>query len=210
MRRVAALASLLLAPVLTVVAAVPAGAAETCSSSTLVSPVFSRARWCGVPPGTGTLRMMRRAGGAEEYREVPLDTYREVIRTGNVARYVAEEIGPRFARGAAVPQAVGASAPVVAAAPVLRPRPALQVTAVPSPAISSPAARPAALRPAVPEAVAPRPAAARGAAAERAAVPVLRPAAQPVRLRTVPAPVPAPVCAARARGEAGAARSCRG
>jgi len=199
MRRAAALASSFLAPVLAVMAALPAGAAETCSSSTLVSPVFSVARWCGVPPGAGTLRMARRAGGAEEYREVPLDIYREVIRTPNVVAYVAEAIQPRFVRGAAGPAPVAVPA-AAAATPLLRPRPALHVTAVPAPA---------APRPAMPREVAAR------AAAERGAVPVIRPAPQPVRLR----PPAATACAARSPGtrlgeakpgETGRPRDCRG
>jgi len=79
--------------------------AETCSSSTLDSADFAVARWCGDPPGTGTLRMVRRGGRAEEFLNVPLDAYREVVRTPRVAQYVAEELAPLFERGAGVPEA---------------------------------------------------------------------------------------------------------
>ena len=72
------------------------GAAEICSSSTLTSSGYASARWCGHPPGPGTLRMNRRGGGAEEVLDVPIDTYREVIRTPNVARFLADEVQPRF------------------------------------------------------------------------------------------------------------------
>ncbi|TPG36246.1 hypothetical protein EAH89_30390 [Roseomonas nepalensis] len=81
-------------------AAGPAGA-ETCSSSTLSSADFAVARWCGDPPAPGTLRLVRRGGGAEEFLNVPLDTFREVVRTPRVARYVEEEVAPRFERGVA-------------------------------------------------------------------------------------------------------------
>ncbi|MBP0444073.1 hypothetical protein J8J14_04715 [Roseomonas sp. SSH11] len=115
-------ASLLLA-----ILAMPAGAAETCSSSTLVSPDYSVARWCGVPPGAGTLRMIRRGGSSDEFRNVPLDTYREVIRTPNVTRYVAQEIQPNFQRAA------GLAAP---------PRPSPAVLLTPTPAAAAPHPRP--------------------------------------------------------------------
>ena len=82
-----------------VTAATADALAETCSSSTLASPDFSVARWCGDPPGAGTLRLVRRGGRAEEFVDVPLDSYREVVRTPRVAQYVAEEVAPRFERG---------------------------------------------------------------------------------------------------------------
>ncbi len=78
--------------------------AETCSSSTLASGDFAVARWCGDPPAPGTLRMVRRGGRAEEFLNVPLDTYREVVRTPRVAQYVADDIVPRFERQAAAPE----------------------------------------------------------------------------------------------------------
>lgn len=81
-----------------------AAAAETCSSSTLASTDFALARWCGDPPAPGTLRLVRRGGRAEEFLNVPLDTYREVVRTPHVAQYVAEDIAPRFEHGAAAPE----------------------------------------------------------------------------------------------------------
>ncbi|SHI88638.1 hypothetical protein SAMN02745194_01269 [Roseomonas rosea] len=137
-------------------AALPASAAETCSSSTLVSPAFSVARWCGVPPGAGTLRMARRDGGSEEFRGVPLDSYREVIRTPNVARYVAEELEPRFPR---------------AAGPSVAPRPRLAPPAPARVAAPLPAPRPAALR------------AAAASPARPVAVPVLHPERRPLRVR---------------------------
>ncbi|MBI0536266.1 hypothetical protein D9599_11830 [Roseomonas sp. KE2513] len=87
--------------------------AETCSSSTLVSNDFAVARWCGDPPAPGRLRMVRRGGRAEEFLNVPLDTYREVVRTPHVAQYVADDIAPRFERQAAAPEP----------APATRPRP---------------------------------------------------------------------------------------
>jgi hypothetical protein len=145
--------------VLLAAAAPPARAAETCSSSTLVSPAFSVARWCGVPPGAGTLRMARRDGASEEFRDVPLEAYREVIRTPNVARYVAEEIEPRFPRTAS-------------ARPAPRPAPAqaARSSAAPAPAVP-PTPRHAALRPS------PAP------AARSLAVPVLHPEPRPLRVK---------------------------
>lgn len=85
--------------------------AETCSSSTLASNDFAVARWCGDPPAPGTLRMVRRGGRAEEFLNVPLDTYREVVRTPHVAQYVADDIAPRFERQAAAPEPPPATQP---------------------------------------------------------------------------------------------------
>ncbi|MFC0389279.1 hypothetical protein [Muricoccus vinaceus] len=85
-------------PLLLVALAAMPVAAETCSSSTLASTEFATARWCGDPPAAGTLRMARKGGRAEDFLDVPLDTFREVVRTPNVSRYVAEEIVPRFER----------------------------------------------------------------------------------------------------------------
>ncbi|WP_426958685.1 hypothetical protein [Muricoccus radiodurans] len=81
----------------------PPARAETCSTSTLTAPAYAFARWCGDPPGPGRLRMGRRGGGGEEFLEVPIDTYREVVRTPNVARYLSEEVLPRFRRAAEAP-----------------------------------------------------------------------------------------------------------
>lgn len=96
--------------------------AETCSSSTLASSDFAVARWCGDPPAPGTLRMVRRGGRAEEFLNVPLDTYREVVRTPHVAQYVADDVAPRFERQAAAPEPAPAAQP--------RPRAAGEGTAV--------------------------------------------------------------------------------
>ena len=51
--------------------AVPSALAETCSRSTLASPDFAFARWCGDPATTGTLRVARRDGRATDYLAVP-------------------------------------------------------------------------------------------------------------------------------------------
>lgn len=83
----------------------PPATAETCSTSTLVSPTYAFARWCGDPPAAGTLRMGRRDGGTVDYREVPLETFREVVRVPSVDKYVAAEIVPRFERQMARPAA---------------------------------------------------------------------------------------------------------
>ena len=91
--------TLLMGPSLALLVLVASPAAgETCSSSTLASAEFAVARWCGEPPGAGTLRMLRRTGRAEEFLDVPLDTFRAVVRTPNVPRYFAEELVPRFQR----------------------------------------------------------------------------------------------------------------
>lgn len=78
-------------------------AAETCSRSTLASADFAYARWCGDPATTGTLRVARRDGSATEWIGVPADTYREVIRTHQIARFIATEVEPRYRRAAAAP-----------------------------------------------------------------------------------------------------------
>ena len=86
--------------------AVPSALAETCSRSTLASPDFAFARWCGDPATTGTLRVARRDGRATDYLAVPADTYRELIRTHQVARFLSTEIEPKFRRaGAAATEA---------------------------------------------------------------------------------------------------------
>jgi hypothetical protein len=77
---------------------IPAGfaAAETCSSSTLASATLLRARWCGDPPGTGTLRVQRRDGGVAAFRQVPLDVFRDFIRAQRAERFLASRIEGRF------------------------------------------------------------------------------------------------------------------
>lgn len=77
--------------------AVPA-LAETCSRSTFASQDYAYARWCGDPAGVGTLRVARRDGRAVVYRDVPADTYRELIRTHAIGRYLATEVEARFRR----------------------------------------------------------------------------------------------------------------
>ncbi len=103
-------------------APVMGAAAETCSSSTLASPAYAFARWCGDPATTGTLRVGRRDGPAMEFLQVPVDTYRELIRTHLVAKYLATEVEPRFQRAAmaARPAAAAAPAPQPTAAPAPR------------------------------------------------------------------------------------------
>ena len=101
MRRLPLALALLVAPL------APA-LAETCSTSTLVSPTYAFARWCGEPPAEGTLRLGRRNGQPVDYASVPLSIFREVVRAPHVDRYVRTEIQPRFAapaapRGQAVP-----------------------------------------------------------------------------------------------------------
>jgi hypothetical protein len=76
----------------------PALAGEACSSSTLASPTFSFARWCGDPATTGTLRVGRRDGPAAEFQGVPVDTFRELVRTHRVAQFLQTEVEPRFQR----------------------------------------------------------------------------------------------------------------
>jgi hypothetical protein len=114
--------------VLLAASAPAAGAAEICSTSTLTSSAFSSARWCGQPPGAGTLRMNRRGGGAEDFLNVPIDTYREVIRTPNVVNYLAEEVQPHFRQVAAPARPVSAT-PIIRTARV--PQPAEPQNAVP-------------------------------------------------------------------------------
>jgi hypothetical protein len=95
--------SKLLAALAVLVAALPA-AAETCSRSTLDSTTYAYARWCGDPAIGGTLRVARRDGGATEFLQVPVDVYRELIRTHAIARYLATEVEPRYRRaGPATP-----------------------------------------------------------------------------------------------------------
>ena len=65
--------------------------AETCSRSTLASSDYAYARWCGDPANTGTLRVARRDGRAAEYRDV-------LIRTHQVARFLAAEVEGKFRR----------------------------------------------------------------------------------------------------------------
>lgn len=111
---------------LVLLGALPA-AAEICSSSTLASSEFAVARWCGEPPGAGTLRMVRRGGRAEEFLEVPLDVFREVVRTHNVPRYLMDRVVPHFRR-----RSVAQARPQ----PVLQPAeqgPAANGTATPRP-----------------------------------------------------------------------------
>jgi hypothetical protein len=108
-------------------APVMGAAAETCSSSTLASPAYAFARWCGDPATTGTLRVGRRDGPAMEFLQVPVDTYRELIRTHLVAKYLSTEVEPRFQR-AAVADRPRADAPRPAAV-----APAPQPTAAPAP-----------------------------------------------------------------------------
>lgn len=90
--------ALLVAPLM---APLASARAETCSTSTLVSPTYAFARWCGEPPAEGRLRLGRRDGRQTEYETVPLDVFREVVRVRHVDRYVATEIQPRFAAHAA-------------------------------------------------------------------------------------------------------------
>ncbi|MFH5927179.1 hypothetical protein [Roseomonas xinghualingensis] len=185
--------------------ALASGAAETCSTSTLTSSGYASARWCGHPPGPGTLRMNRRGGGAEEFLDVPIDTYREVIRTPNVARFLTEEVQPRFRqvertsrapaaahgiRTAQVPNPVAPSrnvqprvvAPVRAAAVISQGKaPQAQPLRLP--------ARAASPRPAAPPAHAAKPPvrAVRQMAANCAPVPAARGAARPAQTSGVPA-----------------------
>ncbi|MEN0076998.1 MAG: hypothetical protein AAGC69_21625 [Paracraurococcus sp.] len=84
---------LLVAPLL---APLAAARAETCSTSTLASPIYAFARWCGDPPAEGRLRLGRRDGRQTEYEAVPLDVFREVVRVRHVDRYVATAIQPHF------------------------------------------------------------------------------------------------------------------
>lgn len=83
-----------------ILAALPARA-ETCSRSTFASAEYAYARWCGDPATSGTLRVTRRDGRVAEYLAVPADTYRELIRTHAIARYLATEVEPRYRRAAA-------------------------------------------------------------------------------------------------------------
>ncbi len=107
MRRLGLLALLLLG-------AAPA-AAETCSRSTLASSDYAYARWCGDPATGGTLRVARRDGRAADYLAVPVDTYRELIRTHQVARFVSAEVEGRYRRA-------GAALPTLPAAALSQPR----------------------------------------------------------------------------------------
>lgn len=91
-------------------------AAETCSRSTLASQDYAYARWCGDPAGSGTLRVARRDGRASEYAEVPVDIYRELIRTHQIQRFLTTEVEGRFRRAGATP-ATTAAAPGRPAAP---------------------------------------------------------------------------------------------
>lgn len=75
-----------------------AAQAGTCSSSTLVSSTYAVARWCGDPPNAGTLRMTLRGGAFAEYANVPLDVFRTVVRTHDVAGYVSNTVQPQFER----------------------------------------------------------------------------------------------------------------
>ncbi len=81
--------------------AVPPASAETCSRSTFASAEYAYARWCGDPAAGGTLRVARRDGRVTEYVAVPADTYRELIRTHAIGRYLATEVEPRYRRAAA-------------------------------------------------------------------------------------------------------------
>jgi hypothetical protein len=103
MRRLGLLALLLLG-------AAPA-AAETCSRSTLASSDYAYARWCGDPATGGTLRVARRDGRAADYLAVPVDTYRELIRTHQVARFVSAEVEGRYRRTGAAAAANPAPEP---------------------------------------------------------------------------------------------------
>jgi hypothetical protein len=87
--------------------------AETCSRSTLASTDYAYARWCGDPATGGTLRVARRDGRLADYLAVPVDTYRELIRTHQVARFVSAEVEGRYRRAGAAP--VPAVAPVAEA-----------------------------------------------------------------------------------------------
>lgn len=112
MRRLGLLALLLLG-------AAPA-AAETCSRSTLASADYAYARWCGDPATGGTLRVARRDGRMADYLAVPVDTYRELIRTHQVGRFVSAEVEGRYRRAGAAPAAIPAPEPATqprAAAP---------------------------------------------------------------------------------------------
>ncbi|MGG5812583.1 KTSC domain-containing protein [Falsiroseomonas sp. CW058] len=73
-------------------------AAETCSRSTFASQDYAFARWCGDPATTGTLQVARRDGRSTSFLDVPADTYRELIRTHAVQRFLATEVEPRFRR----------------------------------------------------------------------------------------------------------------
>lgn len=85
-------------------------AAETCSRSTLASADFAYARWCGDPASSGTLRVARRDGRASEYAEVPVDIYRELIRTHQIQRFLATEVEGRYRRAGAATPATAARA----------------------------------------------------------------------------------------------------
>ncbi|WP_424138947.1 hypothetical protein [Roseomonas chloroacetimidivorans] len=164
----------LLVGALLLVGSVSVASAETCSTSTLTSSTFSFARWCGDPPGPGTLRMGLRNGRGEEFSNVPLDIYREVIRTPNVPKYVAEEIQPHFQQTTVAPSPQRAA-------------PAASTARTPPPAKPHAAAEPRR----VPRAVAPKLAAAQPARVARPAMPVRQAAvtADPHRVLRLPEPV---------------------
>ncbi len=81
----------------------PASGAETCSLSTLASPTYASARWCGDPARPGTLRVARRDGPAMDYAAVPVDVFRELVRTHAIAAFLLREVEPRYRRTAGPP-----------------------------------------------------------------------------------------------------------
>jgi hypothetical protein len=100
-----------LAAFLLLLGAMPAGA-ETCSRSTFASQDYAWARWCGDPATGGTLQVMRRDGRSSSWGEVPADTYRELIRTHQVARFLSTEVEPKFRRAGAAPAVPAQPQPV--------------------------------------------------------------------------------------------------
>ncbi|TCZ66679.1 hypothetical protein [Roseicella aquatilis] len=162
-----------------------AAAAEMCSTSTLVSPTYASARWCGEPPEAGTLRLTRRDGSLAEFRDVPLATFREVVRVPKVGQYVATEIVPRF--------------PGQGARPDAPPAPARAASGASAGRIGHPAATPS-----------PRPATAGPAGQDRHRHEPVRMASQagPAATKRNPAPAPGGACAGTPGGLPVSAARC--